>query len=192
MICINGKQMTPSGQSGIYFICQHGQYKGNHCRWSRWCSDSRSYISATDKYGNVCPDFSITEIAEQQEVIDQRIKEILENPCTKSLELEKPIEKTIEEPIEKTVEEAIEEPIEETIEETVEETIEEPVEETVEEIVEKSTGGEIVEKSTVGEISNKVIESIVDAIVDELIKQPVVKTVDESFEYHVIEPLNNE
>ena len=176
--------MTPSGQSGIYFICQHGQYKGNHCRWSRWCSDSRSYISATDKYGNVCPDFSITEIAEQQEVIDQRIKEILENPCTKSLELEKPIEKTIEEPIEETAEEAIEEPIEETIEK--------PVEETVEEIVEKSTGGEIVEKSTVGEISNKVIESIVDAIVDELIKQPIVKTVDESFEYHVIEPLNNE
>ena len=70
MICINGKQIKPPGQSGIYFICQHGRYKGNHCRWARWCKESHSYISATDKYGNVCPDFSTTEIAEEQKTID--------------------------------------------------------------------------------------------------------------------------
>jgi len=163
MICINGKQLKPPGQSGIYFICQHGLYKGNHCRWSRWCSDSRSYISATDKYGNVCPDFSTTEIAEEQKVIDERIKEILENPCEKNLE---PAEEVVEEP----AEEVVEEPAEEVVEEATETT------------VEKSNGG----------ISEKFVENLVDAIVDELIKQPIVEPDDESIEQPVIKILNNE
>ena len=174
MICINGKQMKPPGQSGIYFICQHGRYKGNHCRWARWCKESHSYISATDKYGNVCPDFSTTEIAEEQEVIDQRTKEILENPCTKNLE----IEDSVEEPTEE-----IEVPIKESIEETIEEPITEPT--------------EMISKKSGKEISDKIIEDIANAIVDELTKQPVAKTDDDSadddlFEYPVIEPLKNE
>ena len=150
MICINGKQLKPPGQSGIYFICQHGLYKGNHCRWSRWCSDSRSYISATDKYGNVCPDFSTTEIAEEQKVIDERIKEILENPCEKNLE---PAEEVVEEPAEEVVEEA------------------------TETTVEKSNGG-ISEKFVENLVDAIVDELIKQPIVepdDESIEQPVIK-----------------
>ena len=178
MICINGKQIKPPGQSGIYFICQHGRYKGNHCRWARWCKESHSYISATDKYGNVCPDFSTTEIAEEQKTIDERTKEILKNPCTKNLEPKEVVEDPIKNPVENIVKESAEETIEIPTEETIKEPITEPT--------------EMISKKSGKEISDKIIEDIANAIVDELTKQPVAKADDNPFEYPVIEPLKNE
>jgi hypothetical protein len=58
MICANGEQKIPEGDRGIFFICQHGDHKGNHCRFSRWCKELQQYVATTDKNGNVCKDFT--------------------------------------------------------------------------------------------------------------------------------------
>jgi hypothetical protein len=62
MLCKNGKQLTPKGESGIYFICQFGDYKGSHCRFAKWCPSEGKYESSTDKNGNVCPNFAVEEV----------------------------------------------------------------------------------------------------------------------------------
>jgi hypothetical protein len=59
IICINGEQKTPSGESGIYFICNYGEHKGSHCRYVKWCSQLNRYESSTDDKGNMCPDFAV-------------------------------------------------------------------------------------------------------------------------------------
>jgi hypothetical protein len=59
MICTNGEQKTPQGETGIFFICQYEDNKGNHCRFSRWCKETLQYVSTSDKDGNVCKNFTI-------------------------------------------------------------------------------------------------------------------------------------
>jgi hypothetical protein len=54
MICTNGEQITPKGETGIFFICQHDDNKGNHCKFSKWCNKTQQYVVSTDKDGNVC------------------------------------------------------------------------------------------------------------------------------------------
>jgi len=185
MICIHGEQITPPGQSGIYFICQYGQYKGNHCRWSKWCFDSRSYISQTDKYGNVCPDFATEESAEQQKSIDERIQEILANPgdCSKKKDIEQVAEKVVEEPAieivveptENIVEKPIEQPVEKDVEEDVEKDIKENVDEMVSEIADEIFNNFIKQSESKGE--NKIkIKFVIGKEIEENIKQPIIKT----------------
>jgi len=201
MICIHGEQVTPLGQSGIYFICQYGQYKGNHCRWSKWCVDSRSYIAKTDKYGNACPDFATEESAEQQKSIDERIQEILANPgdCSKKKEIEqtvieeptieiivKPIE-NIEESADADVEEIIEKSVEDDIKKNVQENVEEIVKENVEEIVSEIAdeifNNFIKQSESKGENKLKIKFIIGDEIKENINqpimgKQPIIKTLD--------------
>ena len=204
MICIHGEQLTPPGQSGIYFICQDGQYKGNHCRWSKWCVDSRSYIAKTDKYGNACPDFSTEEIAEQQKSIDERIQEILANPgdCSKEKEIEqiiveepaieivvKPIENIVEkigeESVDADVEEIIEKPVEEDVKKNVQENVEEIVEEIVSEIADEIFNNFIKQSESKGEnkikikfiIGEEIKENINQPIME---KQPIIKTIEKN------------
>ena len=201
MICIHGEQLTPPGQSGIYFICQDGQYKGNHCRWVKWCTDSRSYIAKTDKYGNACPNFATEESAEQQENIDERIQEILSNPgdCSKKKEIEqtvieeptieiivKPIE-NIEESADADVEEIIEKSVEDDIKKNVQENVEEIVKENVEEIVSEIAdeifNNFIKQSESKGEnkikikfiIGDEIKENINQPIME---KQPIIKTIE--------------
>ena len=204
MICIHGEQLTPPGQSGIYFICQDGQYKGNHCRWVKWCTDSRSYIAKTDKYGNACPDFATEESAEQQTSIDERIQEILANPgeCNKKKEsvqiVEAVVKKVVEEPIKKPAIEIVIEPKENIVEEIgeepadagVEEIGEEPFEEVAEENVEEVSVDEIVSEIA-DEIFNNFIKQseskgepklkirfVIGEEIKENVKQPIIKTLD--------------
>lgn len=59
MICINGEQKVPQGETGIFFICHHEDNEGNHCRFSRWCKQEKKYVITTDKDGNSCKNFSI-------------------------------------------------------------------------------------------------------------------------------------
>jgi hypothetical protein len=59
MQCANGEQKTPEGERGIFFICQFGERKGNHCRFSRWCKKENRYSVGTDEKGNSCKDFTI-------------------------------------------------------------------------------------------------------------------------------------
>ena len=59
MICANGEQKTPPGETGIFFICQHIDNKGNHCRFSRWCKETQQYVLTSDKDGNVCKNLTI-------------------------------------------------------------------------------------------------------------------------------------
>jgi len=74
MICIHGKQTTPRGESGVYFICQFGVNKNKQCKWAKWCEDSREYESRTDNTGYLCDDFSIEiesiEIAFEEKLIE--------------------------------------------------------------------------------------------------------------------------
>jgi hypothetical protein len=58
MICSNGKQMTPKGDTGIFFICQEGEHKGNQCRFVRWCALSREYVMISLPIEGVCADFT--------------------------------------------------------------------------------------------------------------------------------------
>jgi len=64
MKCSNGIQMTPEGEKGIFYICQYGDHKGNHCRYVRWCKQSYEYVMITAPDGSVCVDFttSVNEI----------------------------------------------------------------------------------------------------------------------------------
>ena len=43
MVCINGKQQPLDGERGIFFICYKGDYKGNQCRFVRWCGREQQY-----------------------------------------------------------------------------------------------------------------------------------------------------
>jgi hypothetical protein len=60
MLCQNGIQLTPLGETGLYFICQVGEHKGNQCRFVRWCGKSNEYVLATDKNGKICKDLIIS------------------------------------------------------------------------------------------------------------------------------------
>jgi hypothetical protein len=48
MTCTNGEQMQIEGERGIFFICQTGDYAGNHCRFIRWCGVENRYVMLKD------------------------------------------------------------------------------------------------------------------------------------------------
>jgi hypothetical protein len=52
--CANGIETTPLGQTGLYFICQFEENKGNPCRFCRWCGQTNEFVLATDKNGKSC------------------------------------------------------------------------------------------------------------------------------------------
>lgn len=54
MICDNGEQTTPKGETGIFFICKSS---GNVCQFVRWCTKTCQYEASTNKNGSVCVDF---------------------------------------------------------------------------------------------------------------------------------------
>lgn len=57
MICANGEQRTPSGETGTYFFCNLDDNKGNVCRFVKWCSQLNKYEASTNKNGGTCPHF---------------------------------------------------------------------------------------------------------------------------------------
>jgi hypothetical protein len=59
MICANGEQMQLDGETGIFFICKEGDYKGNHCRFVRWCGVLNHYVMIENK--SYCNEFSLTK-----------------------------------------------------------------------------------------------------------------------------------
>jgi hypothetical protein len=61
MICANGVQMTPKGETGIFFICQLDFNKGNHCKFAKLCIKTQQYETSTDKNGASCSYFSLTK-----------------------------------------------------------------------------------------------------------------------------------
>jgi len=59
MICSNGEQRTPNGETGIFFFCNLEENKGVVCRFVKWCSKNNRYEASTDKNGNSCPYFYV-------------------------------------------------------------------------------------------------------------------------------------
>ena len=57
MICANGEQKTPQGETGVFFICKLDGNKGNACKFVKWCYKNNRYESSTDKFGNTCIHF---------------------------------------------------------------------------------------------------------------------------------------
>ena len=74
MICIHGKQLVPQGQSGVYFICQFGEYTNLVCRFAKWCKETHSYEASTDAKGNNCKYFA-TEIVEMKLPVAPKVEE---------------------------------------------------------------------------------------------------------------------
>ena len=73
MICIHGKQLVPRGESGVYFICQFGEYKNLVCRFAKWCKETKSYEASTDARGNNCKYFA-TEMPEEKAALTPKIE----------------------------------------------------------------------------------------------------------------------
>jgi hypothetical protein len=59
MICANGEQKTPVGETGIFFFCYLEENKGNVCQFVRWCHQTCKYEASTDKNGNTCKHFYV-------------------------------------------------------------------------------------------------------------------------------------
>jgi hypothetical protein len=59
MICNNGKQITPNGETGIFFICHHESNNGNVCQFVKWCTKLNCFESSTNSKGQTCPNFEI-------------------------------------------------------------------------------------------------------------------------------------
>ena len=57
MICANGEQKTPKGETGVFFICNYEENNGNVCRFVRWCGKENRYEASTDKNGMTCKHF---------------------------------------------------------------------------------------------------------------------------------------
>jgi len=53
-MCANGEQIK-SNEGGLYYICQYGERKGNHCKFVRLCSSSQQYKMTSDE----CKNFSL-------------------------------------------------------------------------------------------------------------------------------------
>jgi hypothetical protein len=58
MICANGEQKTPIGETGIFFFCNLEGNKGNVCQFVKWCRQLNRYEASTDKNGKVCINFT--------------------------------------------------------------------------------------------------------------------------------------
>ncbi|HUU89298.1 MAG TPA: hypothetical protein VMX17_16310 [Candidatus Glassbacteria bacterium] len=189
MVCTRGEQVTPAGQSGIYFICHYGVNKGNHCRWAKWCSEARCYRTGTDRNGNACPDFSVDKFVEEivevpqieteiepmalptVEPVEEPIEEMAKQPIEEMAE--QPAEEMAEQPAEETIEEApkeiIEEPFLKMVVKPVEEVIEQPIEEIVKEDIGKVPEEDVDEM--VDETTNKMVSEIADEIFNNFVKQ---------------------
>jgi len=50
--CANGKQEKISG--GLFYICQYGKHKGNHCQFVRLCKKTQLFKQSAIN----CSDFS--------------------------------------------------------------------------------------------------------------------------------------
>jgi hypothetical protein len=70
MICANGKQQAQDGERGIFFICYKGDYKGNQCRFVRWCGREQQYIMLNKD----CPDYS--DVMELKETPKQTVANV--------------------------------------------------------------------------------------------------------------------
>ena len=57
MICANGEEVKPIGETGIFFICNLDDNRGNVCRFAKWCKKTNHYEIGTDKNGNPCKHF---------------------------------------------------------------------------------------------------------------------------------------
>ena len=57
MICANGEQKTPPGETGVFFICNLDGNKGTACIFVKWCTRTNKYEASTDKNGRTCPHF---------------------------------------------------------------------------------------------------------------------------------------
>ena len=105
MICTRGKQITPLKESGVYFICQFGEYKNRQCKWVKWCKQEKQYESRTDDTGYLCENFT-TEIFVEKELVKPEIEIKVEKPIIAEiktiveLEPEKPTAAKIEEIVE--------------------------------------------------------------------------------------------
>ena len=74
MICINGRQQALDGERGIFFICYKGDYKGNQCRFVRWCGGEQQYIMLNKD----CPDYSdVTELKETPKQTVAKVEEVI-------------------------------------------------------------------------------------------------------------------
>lgn len=57
MICSNGEQRMPQGETGIFFFCNLKENEGNVCKFVKWCTKTNRYEASTDKNGASCPHF---------------------------------------------------------------------------------------------------------------------------------------
>jgi hypothetical protein len=58
MICANGEQKTPIGETGIFFICN---LSGNVCQFVKWCYQTNLYEASTDPSGKTCENFCLNK-----------------------------------------------------------------------------------------------------------------------------------
>ena len=65
MICLNGEQVTPKGETGVFFICKLEENKGNVCRFVKWCGKTGRYETSTDKNGLTCKHFYANIISDE-------------------------------------------------------------------------------------------------------------------------------
>jgi hypothetical protein len=54
MNCANGVEKTPEGETGVIVECQIDPYKGNACRYCKWCPQIKEYLLSTDSRGKSC------------------------------------------------------------------------------------------------------------------------------------------
>ncbi len=87
LICVHGRQMIPEGERGVYFICQLEEaFKGNHCRYTKWCPVEKKYDAMVDRNGNMCAFFSTKEPA-----IKKSVKKTVSRPVKKTTSKSSPI-----------------------------------------------------------------------------------------------------
>ena len=86
MLCINGKELIPEGETGLYFMCQIGYHKGRPCPWARICGITGRYIMASHQHGGMtCADYSIEPVVVEQKI---ELPELEEKP-TKTISSKK-------------------------------------------------------------------------------------------------------
>jgi hypothetical protein len=54
MACLNGEQVTPKGETGVFYVCKITK---NTCPFVKWCWQTNCFIDTTDRLGNTCVNF---------------------------------------------------------------------------------------------------------------------------------------
>lgn len=81
MACVNGRQQPLDGENGIFFICYKGDYKGNQCRFVRWCGKEQQYVMLNRD----CPDYSdVIELKETPKQTVAKVEEVISSVETMS------------------------------------------------------------------------------------------------------------